>query len=197
MKPCMPIRTAVLACLIAGLAACSPNDSSGPSNAAGAASGADHARAQWPLPPEPEAQAGPPLNKAAPQETGAEPAAMGNSAATGNQAAAAEPPAPRPEPLPTNDLATFRAHGTEPFWSVTVVGGTLVLDMPGKPSRYFSVATATDGGIRRYSGEGIRVTAKPVTCNDGMSDRVYGQRVQVTVPDGTFKGCGSARASGR
>ncbi len=92
--------------------------------------------------------------------------------------------------LPNDDPAAFRAKGTEPFWSATLVGGTLVLDMPGKASRYFSVIRSTSGGTLRLTGNGVQLSATPGDCDDGMSDRDYGERVQISLADSVLKGCG-------
>ncbi|CAN5233930.1 hypothetical protein BH10PSE12_BH10PSE12_35350 [soil metagenome] len=140
-------------------------------------------RAKWALPAEPMAD-----NAAAQanmMDNAAEPAAPDNATA---QSAGA---------LPSDDLALFRARGNGPFWTVTVIGGTLVLDTPGKPSRYFSVEASNGGGTLRYSGQGIQLSSTPGPCHDGMSDRAYGDRVQISLSDGVLKGCGNARSGGR
>lgn len=170
---------AFAACILAALAACSPSpDASGGANAAGEAA---RPRAKWPLPPE-TVQANETAQVEAANEQAADPKAANTAAATAR--------------LDSKDLATYRARGTEPFWAVTVIGGTLVLDTPGKSSRYFSVTPSTRGGTLRYTGEGIQLSSTPGPCNDGMSERVYGDRVQISLSDGVLKGCGSAR-SGR
>lgn len=174
---------ALSAFLASSLAACSSGDPIGSSDAANAA----RSRAKWPLPA--EAPADNALNIVDAAANAADAPANQTAAAASNAGAA------RAEELPNDDPAAFRARGTEPFWSATLVGGTLVLDMPGKASRYFAVSRSTAGGTLRLTGEGVQLSATPDDCDDGMSDRAYGQRVQVSLADAVLKGCGMAGSS--
>lgn len=179
-------KLAIAACIPALLAACSsPADSV-------SAKEKTRSRAQWPLPAEPVD----PAPNAASVATAAEPAENATESAGNAVAASDTTPAPAPaQALAARDPASFRATGTEPFWAVKIFGGTLVLEAPGKPARYFSVTDASSGGNRRYAGSGIQLTATPGPCSDGMSDRSYGERVQLSTPDGVMKGCGMARTA--
>jgi uncharacterized membrane protein len=177
-------KLAIAACIPALLAACSsPADSV-------SAKEKTRSRAQWPLPAEPAD----PAPNAASVATAAEPTENTTEPAGNAVAASDTTPAPA-QALAARDPASFRATGTEPFWSVKIFGGTLVLEAPGKPARYFSVTDASSGGNRRYAGSGIQLTATPGPCSDGMSDRSYGERVQLSTPDGVMKGCGMARTA--
>jgi uncharacterized membrane protein len=178
----MVSKLALALVLVASLSACNSPTAPTGSNAA-EKDAVTSARAKWPLPAETAEPAQPAVNETAKAEPEA-----GN-----NQMAVAETKPPEPKALPSDDPATFRASGTEPFWAVKIFGGTLVLDMPGKPSRYYSVTRSMKGDVRRYTGDGIQLSSTSGACNDGMSDRTYEDRVQIATSDGTFKGCGAAR----
>jgi uncharacterized membrane protein len=173
MAPKMAFATS----LLAALAACSQHADSSGGSAAGKRT--ERSQAKWALPAEPVAE-----NVAAAVDK------TGDTSAESNSVEIAATPA-----LPRDDLATFRARGSGPFWTVTVIGGTLVLDTPGKPSRYFSVEAADGGGTLRYTGQGIQLSATPGPCHDGKSDQPYADRVQIALADGVFKGCGNARTA--
>lgn len=178
----MASKLALAACITAFLAACSP-----PTDSSSAAAGnTARARAKWALPPETDTadnaaepgDASPPANESA--------ANSANAAEDDAKEAASH--------LASSDPATYRARGSEPAWSVTIVGGTLVLDRPGKPARYFAVSSSTAGGQLRYAGDGVQMTSTPDNCGGGMGDRRYGDRVQISLADGVLKGCGSGRS---
>lgn len=179
----MASKLALAACITASLAACSPS-----ADSSSATGDATRARAKWALPLETDpadnqAQAGNasvPINETVANATNSAEEAEKDAKETASY-------------LPNSDPATYRARGTEPFWSVTVVGGTLVLDRPGKPARYFAVSSSTAGGQLRYNGDGVQMTSTPDSCSDGMSERHYGDRVQISLADGVLKGCGSGR----
>lgn len=175
---------ALIALLASSLAACSSGADPLGSDAANAAK----SRAKWPLPAEADADNA--LNAVETAANAAEAPANQTAAAVSNSSSA-----PHARTLPNDDPAAFRATGTEPFWSATLVGGTLVLDMPGKASRYFAVSRSTAGGTLRLTGDGVQLSATPGGCDDGMSDRDYGQRVQVSLADAVLKGCGIAGSS--
>ena len=92
------------------------------------------------------------------------------------------PPAPPP----------YRALGTEPFWNLLIdeknltfrpMEGALVIQPTPAPINGFA------GPIYQTPRIGVNVV-KNVKCSDGMSDRVYPDKVQVTVDGTRFEGCG-------
>ena len=99
---------------------------------------------------------------------------------------------PQRERVQTEPL-TYRALGTEPFWSVTVRQGRATLERPDRPPLTVAVTMAEDPRTLRYLGEGLTVMASPGPCSDGMSDALYADRVQVAFGEGTLKGCGGPR----
>ena len=85
----------------------------------------------------------------------------------------------------------FRAHGNEPFWSVTVANGRMTYERLGEPG--FSVRTPereeTEIG---YIWRTPRLTVEIMhqRCSDGMSDLLYPADVRVTVGGEELRGCG-------
>lgn len=89
---------------------------------------------------------------------------------------------------------TYRALGTEPFWSVTIGNGRMVYD--DAEQRRVSVATPRPI-IPRLSGRIYRtgrliVMIRPGPCSDGMSDRTYQDSVRVRVDGRQLDGCGGS-----
>ena len=88
---------------------------------------------------------------------------------------------------------TYRAAGTEPFWSVTIDARTMKFEAPDARS----VTVATPRVIHGFAGDiyktrRINVNVVHAKCSDGMSDRVYPDKVQVTVDGRRYEGCGGA-----
>lgn len=88
---------------------------------------------------------------------------------------------------------SYRASGTEPFWSLTVGAKTMKFEAPGQRT----VEVATPRVIHGFAGEiwqtrRINVNTNHVRCTDGMSDRNYADTVTVNVDGRTYKGCGGA-----
>ncbi len=89
--------------------------------------------------------------------------------------------------------AAYRAHGTEPFWSVTINGGRMVYDDPeGRKVVVRTPAARTSFNGRRYVSRRLTVDITRQACNDGMSDFTYADTVRVTVDGRSLEGCGGA-----
>jgi uncharacterized membrane protein len=94
-----------------------------------------------------------------------------------------------PPPAPA---APYRALGTEPFWNLIIDEQQLTfLPMEGqqvrqpRPQPIIGVA----GEIYRTPRIHVNIV-RGQRCSDGMSDRVYPDRVQVDVDGRRFEGCG-------
>ena len=92
-------------------------------------------------------------------------------------------PAPPPPP--------YHAVGTEPFWSLLIDEHNLTFTQPDaapitQPTPKVIVGIA--GEI--YQTPRINVNIVHGSCSDGMSDRTYPDKVQVTVDGRRFNGCG-------
>ncbi|MGH6780541.1 MAG: COG3650 family protein, partial [Sphingomonadaceae bacterium] len=104
---------------------------------------------------------------------------------------------PAKEPAPPQQ-ADYRAVGTEPGWAVTISGNTI--EYLGD---YGQTKIITPHPAPRTTFNGHRYEAKTeahslvvdVThgkCSDGMSDRIYADKVMVIADGKTVNGCGGA-----
>ena len=100
--------------------------------------------------------------------------------------------APPPPPLTPNPPGgAYRAAGTEPFWGLSIDERQMVFTRPdARP-----VSQPTPRVIVGFAGEiyqtpRINVNIVHAQCSDGMSDRAYPDKVQVTVDGTRFNGCG-------
>jgi uncharacterized membrane protein len=101
-----------------------------------------------------------------------------------------EPP-PLPPPPPTGQL--YVALGTEPFWRLTMNSAEIVFTEANAPG--VQVAQPTPQPIIGVAGEiyrtpRINLNIVHGSCSDGMSDRVYPDKVQLSVDGRAFQGCG-------
>lgn len=95
-------------------------------------------------------------------------------------------------PAPTGGTdATYRALGTEPFWSVTIGGGRMTYDSANGP-RFSVPVPASRPTLNGYRYEAPRLTVDVThtRCSDGMSDRIYADTVLVIVDGEGLRGCG-------
>ena len=94
---------------------------------------------------------------------------------------------------PAERAATYRALGTEPFWSLELNGREMVFTEANAPG--VRIVEAQPRAIHGFAGDiyqtpRISVNIVHAQCSDGMSDRVYPDKVQVTVDGRQFNGCG-------
>lgn len=85
----------------------------------------------------------------------------------------------------------YHAVGTEPFWDLLIDERNVTFVLAGQQP----VAQPTPPVIHGVAGEIYRTPRIDVnivhgSCSDGMSDRVYPDKVQVTVDGRRFNGCG-------
>jgi uncharacterized membrane protein len=93
------------------------------------------------------------------------------------------PPAPPPPP--------YHALGTEPFWNLLIDEHNLTFIQPEAQP----ITQPTPRVIHGFAGEiyqtpRINVNIVHGSCSDGMSDRTYPDKVQLTVDGRRFNGCG-------
>ena len=102
-------------------------------------------------------------------------------------AVAQRPAAPAPAP-------SYRALGTEPFWSLTI-DRRMTLDRVGQRAlREAAPRARRIPGGTRYAGRLMSVDVVRRACSDGMSDRRYPDTVTVRVGRTTLRGCGGVAA---
>jgi uncharacterized membrane protein len=112
-------------------------------------------------------------------------------ASEGVSSAPADAPASAP---PGPDFSgDFQLVGTEPFWGGRIRGDGLTLSRAGQPdvsAANTGVRVEGDVGVWGVGGLVFKLRAEP--CSDGMSDRRYGYRAEVTIGGQTLKGCAAA-----
>lgn len=97
---------------------------------------------------------------------------------------------------PPEPAATYRALGTEPFWSLELTGREMVFTEANAPG--VRIVEPQPKAIHGFAGDifqGKRINLNIIhgqRCSDGMSDRVYRDKVQVRVDNRSFEGCGDA-----
>jgi heat shock protein HslJ len=99
-----------------------------------------------------------------------------------------------PPPPPIGD-DVYRAVGTEPFWSLVIGERTLVFTEANAPG--VEIVQPKPRPIIGFAGEiyqtpRINVNIVHARCSDGMSDRIYADKVQLRVDGRSFEGCGGA-----
>ena len=92
---------------------------------------------------------------------------------------------------PPPPAAPYHGVGNEPFWSLIIDDRNVTFIRPeeqpivqAKPQPIIGIA----GEI--YQTPRINVNIVHAQCSDGMSDRTYPDKVQVTVDGTQYNGCG-------
>lgn len=94
-------------------------------------------------------------------------------------------PDPPPPPAP------YRALGTEPGWTLLIDNRDLTfIHMDGTQIRQPRPQVINGIAGEIYQTPRINVNIVHATCSDGMSDRVYPDKVQIRVDNRQFDGCG-------
>ena len=91
----------------------------------------------------------------------------------------------------TAAAGTYTALGTEPFWNLVVDRRALRLERAGEPTvtRRRPVLRIRKG-VRRYTAGDMTVQVVRQRCSDGMSDRLFADRVTVRWRGQVLEGCG-------
>lgn len=93
--------------------------------------------------------------------------------------------------IPAAPPAPYHGVGTEPFWNLLIDEHDVTFVLAGQQP----VEQPTPKAIVAFAGEiyqtpRINVNIVHAQCSDGMSDRTYPDKVQVTVDGKQFNGCG-------
>jgi len=93
---------------------------------------------------------------------------------------------------PPPPAAPYRALGTEPFWNLLIDEHHITFIQPdAQPIQQPTPQPINGFAGPIYQTPRIHVNiVKSQQCSDGMSDRVYPDRVQVMVDGRQFNGCG-------
>ena len=92
---------------------------------------------------------------------------------------------------PQTTATTYRAIGTEPFWNLTIDAREMTFTQPdAQPVRQPTPKVIVGFAGEIYKSPRIDVNIVHTRCSDGMSDRTYPDKVQVTVDGKRFNGCG-------
>jgi uncharacterized membrane protein len=93
--------------------------------------------------------------------------------------------------IPAPPAAPYRATGTEPFWSLLIDERDVTFIQPeAQPIRQPTPKVIHGFAGDIYQTQRISVNIVHTQCSDGMSDRVYPDKVQVSVDGRQFNGCG-------
>ena len=94
-------------------------------------------------------------------------------------------------PIPPAPPPPFHAVGTEPFWNLLINERDITFTQPdAQPIRQPRPRAIVGIAGEIYQTQRIDVNIVHAQCSDGMSDRVYPDKVQVTVDGRRFNGCG-------
>ncbi len=85
---------------------------------------------------------------------------------------------------------SYRALGTEPFWSVTIEGGQMTYNTPDGGFSVQAPRGRELGDGRLWQSRRITLQSSLQECSDGMSDRRYRDTVRATVDGRRLEGCG-------
>ena len=92
-----------------------------------------------------------------------------------------------PGPLPP----PYHALGTEPFWGLLIDEHDITFTAPDvEPIKQPTPKVIVGIAGEIYRTPRIDVNIIHAQCSDGMSDRVYPDKVQVAVDGKRFEGCG-------
>lgn len=92
---------------------------------------------------------------------------------------------------PPPPAAPYHAVGTEPFWSLLIDERDLTFTQPdAQPVRQPRPPVIIGVAGEIYQTPRINVNIVHARCSDGMSDRIYPDKVQVRVDGRQFNGCG-------
>ena len=94
-------------------------------------------------------------------------------------------------PLPAPPPPPYHAVGTEPFWDLLIDEHNLTFKLAGgQPVLQLTPQVIHGFAGEIYQSQRINVNIVHGSCSDGMSDRTFPDKVQVTVDGHHFNGCG-------
>ena len=99
-----------------------------------------------------------------------------------------------PPPYPPGPQTGYHAIGTEPFWDLMIGPRDMVFTDRGSGRQVVQPTPRPMIGVAGeiYNTPRIQANIVHAPCSDGMSDRTYRDKVQVTVDSRPYAGCGPA-----
>jgi uncharacterized membrane protein len=118
-------------------------------------------------------------------------AACGEAPMGASEGASSAPAdAPASSPPGPNFSGDFQLVGTEPFWGGRIQADGLTLSRAGQPDvMAANTGVRVAGDVGAWGVGGLVFRLEPEPCSDGMSDRRYDYRAEVTVNGQVLKGC--------
>ncbi len=107
-------------------------------------------------------------------------------------------PRPHTQSEQTNMPFIWRAHGTEPFWAVTVDQNQVRFEsLADVPSLFPYSGFARESGLRLFKASAvtgmtpstIAIRLTPQVCSDGMSDILYPWHAEIEIDGKRLQGC--------
>ncbi len=92
--------------------------------------------------------------------------------------------------VPEAEPESYRALGTEPFWSITIENGRMTYSTPDGGFSIRAPRGQELGDGRLWETRRITLQSSNQECSDGMSDNRYAQTVRAVVDGRTLEGCG-------
>jgi len=103
--------------------------------------------------------------------------------------------APASAPAGADFSGDFQLVGTEPFWSGRIQADGLTLSRAGQPDvSAANTGVRVEGDVGVWGVGGLIFRLHPEPCSDGMSDRQYDYRAEVTINGEVLKGCAARPA---
>ena len=92
------------------------------------------------------------------------------------------------------DDEVITALGTEPFWSVEIIGNAMIYSTPEniEGRRVELTRFAGNGGLGftgNFEGSAMQLAVTPGECSDGMSDRTYPFTATLKIGEALLAGC--------
>ncbi|BDW86056.1 META domain-containing protein [Roseicyclus marinus] len=90
------------------------------------------------------------------------------------------------------EARAYRGRGNEPFWSVEIASGQMVLRRLGMEDVILPVtesALTAEGALRVTAGDAV-LRRKPAICRDSMTGMPYPETLAVAMGDQVLQGCG-------
>lgn len=113
-------------------------------------------------------------------------------------AATAPADAPASAPPGPDYAGDFDLIGTEPFWGGKIRPDGLSLTRAGEAEvRADNPGVKVEGGAGVWDAGALVLKLRAEPCSDGMSDRRYGYRAEVTLAGRMLQGCAAAPAAAR